>query len=268
MRQGIRALGCTVTISTLILFVFLVSAFYSAVTTIISQVAMLGEFQTSLIDNGVVLSMPLTVNNTGYYDMSSFQVTATMRTAEGTILVEESTVIPEVPRGHSESRMHNLTLSLTDILANNTDLLFSDTELKMDFSIGFRYAYALSLQIHIANTSMPWGAPLHNLELRGVSVPAYNETHLMLEMFLELENHSFLDIGGILHLKVFTESGEHIGDGTGFFHIPPDEQLTEPVPAFVELTDPLCFTGNGYIEVYLEIPVLEEPIEIGRAEYG
>jgi hypothetical protein len=268
MRQSIRALGWTVTISTLVLLVFLFTVFYSAVSLIISQAAILGEFQTNITEDGVVLSMPIALNNTGYYDMDNFRLTTTMRTAEGTVLVEKSTVIPEIHRGCSESRRHNLTLSFSSLLANNTDLLFNDTDLRMDFLIGFRYAYAVGFQICIANMSMPWGAPFHNLELSDVSISGFNGTHATFQVSLQFENHFFLDAGGILHIEVFNDNDEHVGDGMGAFLVPSGGRLTEPIQALVEITDPEGFTGTGYIKAYIEIPMFMEPLEIGRINYG
>jgi hypothetical protein len=268
MRQSIRALGWTVTISTLVLLVFLVTVFYSAVNLIVGQASMFGEFQTNITEDGVVLSMPMALNNTGYYDMDNFRLTTIMRTAEGTAIIEKSTVIPKIQRGHTESGRHNLTLSFSSLLANNTELLFNDTELKIDFSIGFRYAYAVGFQICIANTSMPWGAPFGNLELNDVSISDFDGAHATFQVSLQFENHFYLDAGGILRIEVYNEEDEYVGDGTGAFLVPPGGRLTVPIQAFVEIIDPEGFTGTGYVKAYIEIPMFEGPLEIGGINYG
>ena len=75
MRQSIRALGWTIAISMLILFAFLATAFYSVYTTIATGEGIgLGGLQTGFQNDEVVFSMPININNTGYYDMTEFTI--------------------------------------------------------------------------------------------------------------------------------------------------------------------------------------------------
>jgi len=104
--------------------------------------------------------------------------------------------------------------------------------------------------------------------LKEINIRGFNGTHLFLEMSLYLENHSFLDIGGLLHLTIYNEKGEEIGEGIGFLHVPPGEIQEDPVPVIIALTHPESFTGRGYIDVSLQIPISEHPIELGGIKYG
>ena len=267
MRQSIRALGWTVTISTIILFLFLVTAFYSAVQTIMTQGITISGFQTRFSDGSLILSVPITVNNTGYYDITDFTVKTILTDANGTVLVEESTVMPEVRRGETASTTHNLTMNVLQILSNMTHLLFHDSSFNMTLAIRFRYAHAFSFQVAMKNMSMPWGAPLKDLTVKNVTLTGFNGTFLYMKIALELKNNAFFDIGGILRLKVYDETGKLLGSGTGPVHVPHGGSLTEPVEAMIEIEDPLSFTGKGYVEVSLELPMMDQTFDLGRIEY-
>jgi hypothetical protein len=267
MRQSIRALGWAVTLSTFILIVFLVSAFYSVIQLFMAQGIQFGELKMSATDDEVTLSISVLVENTEYFDVNDFQITTLFKDYYGSVISEKNTTITVVPRGGIASATHNLTLSFLDILANRTYLLFNDTEFKIDFSIGFRYAYVLGFQMSLKNMSMPWGAPLYGLRVISGNPVPINETYFLMELQLEVENHSFLDTGAILNLTVYSESGRQVGTGTGGIFIPQGQRLTSS-QAFVKLTDPANFTGSGYAEVSIEIPGILEPIELGRVNYG
>ncbi len=269
MRQSIRALGWTITISLLLLLVFLATAFYSVYQTLgASRDIGFGEFQHSFLDGKVVLSMPITVNNTGYYGMTEFNVTTTLKDHSGMTLATNSTEIPEIGTGQNESTLLNMSLGLADLLSNMTNLLFNDTELSLDFAISFRYAYAFGLQISMGNMSIPWGAPLYGLDLKEAGPPDFNGTHLQMNVTLEVENHSFLDIAGTVNFRVYNEEGKRIGSGRVLLHVPSNSRLSGPIQVTSEIESPLDFTGKGYLEAYLDLPIIDGSLELGRLDYG
>jgi hypothetical protein len=269
VRQSIRALGWTITISMLILFAFLATVVYSVFQTVVMEQGIkVGEFQSYFSNNTVLLSIPVTVNNTGYYDMTGFNITTTLKDFNGTTLIANSTFIEKIGKGSVESRSHNLSLTLANILSNMTYLLFDDTEFKIDLSIGFRCAYALSLRLTVMNTSMPWGAPLHGLNITEVRLSSFNGTHLILDAFLELENRSFFDIVGSLRLNVYNESGGYIGSGIGIVNVPSHSSFSDTLMIPIEIENPLNYTGKGNVDVYFELPVVAYTFELGRFSYG
>ena len=54
----------------------------------------------------------------------------------------------------------------------------------------------------------------------------------------------------------------------GFLHVPAGGRPEEPIPVIVALTRPELFTGRGYADVYFQLPIGENLIELGRVEYG
>jgi len=267
MKQSIRALGWAVTLTSVILIVFLVSVFYSVAQLFMTQGMQFGEFKMDATEEQVTLSMQFIINNTAFFDINDFNITTSLKDTKGSVISEKTTIIQTVQSGQSVPIVHNLTLSFLDFFTNRTYLLFEDVGINIDFSIGFKYAYLLGFQISLKNMTMPWGAPLYGLRVTGANPILTNETHVLMELQLEVENHSFLDAGAILNLRVYNEQGRQVGTGIGSIFVPQGQRLTT-TQALVELTDPAGFTGNGYIIVDLEIPGVLELPELWRVNYG
>ena len=265
MRQSIRALGWTTTISMLLLFAFLATSVYSMIQTVLINqgIGIGGEPQISFFNETLTLSFPLSVNNTGYYDMSELNVTTVLLGPQGGVISRASTFVERVPRGSAITREHNMSLSLTDILSYVTDLT-QDTELNMSLSLGLRYAEALAFQVAMMNLSIRWGAPLYNFSITEVR-PFFNGTHYLLEAFVEFENHAFFDVEGTVHINVYNDKGEYIGSGDKTIHVQAGYGYSDFIEVVIE--DPLKFTEQGYVEISFESPIFGH-FDLGRIYYG
>ena len=263
MRQSIRALGWTTTISMLLLFAFLATSVYSMIQTVLINqgIGLGGEPQISFSNETLTLSFPLSVNNTGCYDMSELNVTTVLLDPQGGVISKASTFVERVPRGSAIMRQHNMSLSLTDILSYVTDLT-QDTELNMSLSLGLRYAEALAFQVAMMNLSIPWGAPLYNFSITEMR-PFFNGTHYL--PFVEFENHAFFDVEGTVHINVYNDKGEYIGSGDKTIHVQAGYGYSDFIEVVIE--DPLKFTGSGYVEISFESPIFGH-FDLGRIYYG
>ena len=212
--------------------------------------------------------MPITVNNTGYYDMTEFSITTALKEHSGAVITANTTMISQIKSRQTGSAQHSLSLSLLDILSNMTHLLFNDTEFRIDLQVSFRYAYALGFQLDMANMTIPWGAPLHGLRLTEAGPSSFDGTHLSMYVVLEVENHSFLDIGGDLNFRVFNDMGRRIGSGSVLLYVPSNSGLSQPIEVIFEIDNPSDFTGKGHVETYLSLPVIDYSFELGRIDYG
>jgi len=269
VRQSIRALGWVVTISLILVFAFLASAVYSIFQmAILNRGIGIGDLETEFKDGRLTMTMPISINNTGLYEINEFEITTTLKDQNGTLIATNTTRITEIKHGESRSWTHALSLSLNDLFLRMRSLLFNDTEIKLLISVGIKYAYAFGLKVSMANISIPWGAPLHGLSLKELNVRGFNGTHLFLELILDFENRSFLDVGGSLNLKVYNEDGEQIGTGIGLLYVPAGGRPEKPIPVVVTLSHPESFTGRGYAEVSLQPPISNKSITLGRVEYG
>jgi len=269
MRQSIRALGWTITISMLVLLTFLVTAVYSAVQTVfMDQGIRLNDPQPTLSGDKMILSVPVEVNNTGWYDITDFRITTTLKDWRGIALAANTTSIEEVKSGAFRQVVHEFSVGFGDILLDMTYIMFNDTEFKIDMSVGFKYAYALGFQRTATNMSVPWGAPLYGFEVTGIGQPVANGSHLLMPVAVYVENHSFLDIAGDLNLKFYNSLGRYVGSGKGPFHVLPGSRLNRPIDVAVSVDKPADFTGKGYAEVFLELPRIGVSFELMRVDYG
>jgi len=114
MRQSIRALGWVVTISIILLFAFLASAVYSIFQmAIFGQGIKMGDLQAEMKDGSLKLSMPITINNTGYYEINEFKITTTLKDSYGTVIATNTTTITGIKRGDLKSEVHAVSLRFT-----------------------------------------------------------------------------------------------------------------------------------------------------------
>jgi len=250
MRQAVRALGWAINIAMILVAIFLVTSMYSMFSTLMGRGVGFGGYQAHASNGVLVLSFPFFVNNTGYYDISEVNLTTCIRDYRGTLISKSTTLVERIAEGSLVEEAHNVSVSPTDITAKNlTHLLLRDGELKVDVSIGFRYAYALSFQVTIPNMSVPWGAPLYNLSARRTP-PFFNGTHHLLNVSLSFENHSYLSITGTMRLEVYNELREYVGSGLKNLHVPPGSKYKDQVEVIID--DISKFTEEGYVRVYFD----------------
>ncbi|MEM2111389.1 MAG: hypothetical protein QXX08_05875, partial [Candidatus Bathyarchaeia archaeon] len=109
MRQSIKALGWAITISTIVLFAFLVTAVYSMYQTVLTDRGLrFGEFQSYVSDNALIFSMPVAINNSGFYDITEFEIESILRDLNGTTLSSNGFYIQEIKTGTYEADSLNL----------------------------------------------------------------------------------------------------------------------------------------------------------------
>lgn len=260
MRQSIRALGWTITIVVILIVLFLGSAMYSIFQTLMNQGFGFGSFQIYTREDGIVLSFPLYVNNTSYYDISTLNLTTFVRDFRGVEISKNSTTVDVIKAGAIiPTFKHNMSIN-SEILENLIYLLFEDGNLSIDTYVGIRYAYAFYFQMEMPNVSMPWGAPFYNLtigELPSLPLPpsSFNGTHYLITIPLSFENHAFFNVTGAMRLEILNSTRNYLGSGTTFVNILPGSPY-DPTPynGVIEVSIPIenMLTDTGYLYIYFE----------------
>lgn len=269
MQQSIRALGWTATILTIVLFIFLASLFYSILQVVILAPGIkIGGLESEFKDGNVRLSLPILINNTGYYEIDEFKVATALRDENGRLIATNSTLMRNIGRGEFKYEKHVISLSFADIISKMKSYLFNDANIRFSILIGFKYAHALEFQALMANISIPWRAPFYGLHLKSLILRGSNGTHLFFDLYMNLENHFVSDIGGPLHLTIYNEKAVRVGEGIGLLHLPSRKRLEEPINVVVSLTSPEAFTGRGFAEVSFRFPMIDELVDFGGIEYG
>jgi len=198
MRQAIRALGWATTALWVFVLIFMGTIFYSLANLGVG----IGQSRAFPSNKGLTISLPLLINNTGYYDISELNLTTCVTDCNGTLVSASTTYVPSISRGSSIEQAHNISISLNDFVTKNlTYLLFNDSVLNVDTFIILKFAQTIYFQTS-TNTTMPWGAPLYNFSVKEISCNLTNRT---LTVPIGFENHSPFDINGTIRLDVYDD---------------------------------------------------------------
>ena len=243
MRIPIRMISIATTIFWIFLIVFLVSAVYSAKDIRFD----FGEPQIGLTsDNKILFSLPITIDNKGYYNIGCFNVTTEILDKEGFMITRASTFIPVIEKDRQIIATHNVTIDINDLLQNSQDYLFSDTELEVRETVGIKLAEVIPVQAS-TNLTMPWGAPLYNFTLGKIEYARFNGTHMTATVPISFENHASSDLTGNIQIQMYNGTDIQVSEGQTTIETPQNT----PYYGRMELNVPIVgITENGYFEVY------------------
>ncbi len=256
MRQSIRALGWATKILWIATAAFMVTSLYSPLKLMLERQIEIGSPQVSFSNETITVSLPFSVNNTGFYDIADLNVATSVADYKGTLISTSTTSVENIPRGGIANETHVMPISLSDIISKNlTYLLFSDTTLNLRASVGIKIANVIPLQVS-TSSNMSWGAPLYNLLIGKMSFPEwYNSTHHRTTAWLSFENHSPFDVNGTIKLEIFNESAEYVGFGTGGVNAPSMREYNETVTIYIPSDNLSKFTETGKVHAYFESPM-------------
>lgn len=243
MRKPIRMISMATTFFWIFLIVFFVSAVYS-----VKDVRF--DFEDPQIDltsdNEIFFSLPITIDNRGYYNIGSFNVTTQISDKEGFAITRGSTFIPVIEKDRQTRATHNMTMDVNDLLQNSQDYLFNDTELMVHETVGMKLAEVIPVQVS-TNLSVPWGAPLYNFTLGEIEYSGFNGTYMTATVPISFENHAAFDITGNIQMSMYNSTDAFLGGGETTI----EALQNAPHQEYVELTVPVAgTTENGYFEVY------------------
>lgn len=225
MKHAIRALGWATIVLWILVIIFSGTAVYSAMQVGIEQ----GEPQVTLSNGVAITSVPFIINNKGFYDITNFGITTSITDKSGTSISNSTTPATSIPKNSNVTRTHNISVVLRDILARNlTYMLTNDTVLDVDMSVSLTYAHAIPLRISF-NTTMPWGAPIYDLTVSGISIVSPNQVNVS----LGFENHAFFGLDGTMRLEIVDESDNKIGSRTVDISVPPESIYDETIPVTI-----------------------------------
>ena len=213
MKYAIRALGWVTTILWILVILFSATVVYSAMQVGITP----GEPQVTASDGTIITSIPFSVNNTGFYDISNLNITTQVTDKNGIVISNSTTFVPLIQKGSVTTETHNVSLSLNDVIAKNLTYMFiNDTVLSMDMFVALTYANAIPLKISL-NTTMPWGAPFYNLSIGEISVVTPQQVNVS----LRFENHAFFVLNGNITVELVDSSDQLIGAGKTSMYVFP-----------------------------------------------
>lgn len=243
MRQALRALGWATKVLLILIIIFCVTSVYSAFNLRMS----FGEPQATCSEGILLLSFPLFVNNSGYYDLSDLNLTAKVIDYNGTILLSSATFVPLVTRGSNVVIMHNVSINLDN--TNLTRLLFQDDNFEASMSIAMKFARTIPIEI-LTNETIPWGAPFYNFSIGEIT---FNGTHGVAP--ISFENHSpFSNVAGTTQFEIYNDESEYVGSCRKSLDVPSNSGYQDQIELVVD--DPTKLTLSGQVHVFFETSML------------
>ena len=254
MNVPIRMLGIASTIFWIFLLAFIALAAYSVKDLNFS----IGEPEFATAPDGdFTLSLPLIIDNRGYYSLKEFHLSTVFSDAEGIEISRDETFVPVIPHGESLTIRHNVTLSPASLLERGEQYLFYDNDLNMSFTAGLNFAELLPAEIS-TNFTFPWGAPFYNFALGEPSYERVDPTHVTATVPMSFENHALFDIAGDIRIELYDSADSLLSESQTVIYVPQNSAYEGDVEFSVPLSaSSLTAAQSGHCDVYFDIGVIQ-----------
>ena len=247
MNVPIRMLGIATSIFWVILIAFIASAAYSLKDLSFG----FGEPQfTAAPSHDLRFSLPIYIDNRGYYSLKSFNITTVLSDPEGSEVSRASSFVPIIPQGQKITIFHNVTLSMDDLLEKDEQYLFNDNNLMASVTAGINFAELLPIQLSI-NSTFPWGAPFYNFTLGQPMYNRFNFTHGRITVPSSFENHAAFDLVGDMRVELYDSANSLVGESQTALNVPQYSPYTGKLDFYVPLNSAsLSAAESGHFSVY------------------
>ncbi|MGB9741274.1 MAG: hypothetical protein ACP5IM_04890 [Candidatus Bathyarchaeia archaeon] len=262
MKVAIRMVTIAAALFWILLLAFTVSAVYSFVKDVHFS---FGEMQmptTLTKENEMVLSVPITVENMGLFNIGFFNVTTEISDMKGLTITRGNTFIPTINRKTAITINHNITVNITDLFQKSSTFTFNDTTLILYEAVSMSIAETVPFRAS-TNITIPWGAPLYNLSLGEPEYIAVNRTHTLIKIPVNFENHAFFDITGNLTIRIYNSENTLVKQEQITIEAPSHTIYSKYAEFYVKNTE---IPSSGRFEVYLQTSIFT--FNLGKINFG
>jgi len=251
MKIAIKMLSIATIILWIVIFFFSVTAVYSVMNVGIN----LGKVQMLPSSKGIIFSLPFSITNNGYYELTDLNLTTRVTDPDGTVLDLTETFVSSIPQRTNVNASHTIPIDLDTIMSmDHVPLLLNDSSFNVEIFSGLNFARVIPVQLS-TNVTMPWGAPFAHFSVGTISVSPYNSTHGEALIPVSFENHAILDITGTLKLEFYNNSDEQIVSGMTPISVPSQQSYSDRILAYPRQQDISKLTGSGNMHVIFETPM-------------
>jgi hypothetical protein len=254
MNVPIRMLGIATSIFWIMLIAFIALAAYSVKDLNFN----FGEPQfTTPPDGQLTFSLPLYIDNRGYYSLKEFHLSTVFSDAEGAEISRANTYVPVIPHGENMTIVHKVTLSMDSLLEKGEQYLFNDNNLNVSVTAGLNFAELLPAQIS-TNFTFPWGAPFYNFALGEPSFGRSSSTQGVVTVPMSFENHAVFDLVGNIRIELYDSVGSLLDESQTLVSVPQGSSYDGSLEFQVPLNAAALSTArNGQFNVYFETGLFE-----------
>ena len=254
MNLPIRMLGIATTVFWIILVGFIASAGYSLKDLNFG----VGEPQfTGSSDHDLVLTLPLFIDNRGYYSLESFNLTTVFSDRDGNEISRGSTFLAVIPQGKNTTILHHVALGMDSIAQRASQYLFEDSAFTCAVTAGVNFAEILPTTLS-TNVTFPWGAPLYNFQLGQPQFNTANVSSVKGKVPLSFDNHAAFDVTGNIRVKIYDTQDTLLAEGQTDINVPKRAGYRGDLAFSVPATSTLSTASlRGHFEVYFSTPMFE-----------
>jgi hypothetical protein len=254
MNVPIRMLGIATTIFWIFLLAFVALAAFSVKDLNFD----VGDPQFSpAADGQLMFSLPLYIDNRGYYSLKEFQLSTVFLDPEGVEITRADTFVPVIAHGEKTTILHNVTLGVDSLFEKGEQYLFSDTNLSVAVTAGLNFAEIFPAQIS-TNFTFPWGAPFYNFALGEPTLGRFNSTHGAVAVPMSFENHALFDLVGSIRVELYDSGDSLLSESQTAFNVPQYSAYEGDIEFYVPLNAAsLSAAQNGHFNVYFSAPFIE-----------
>lgn len=244
MNVSLRALAWATRFFWIIALAFAITCVYSVTLMRVD----LGEPTMMQGQDVVYLTLPINFDNGGYYTLTDFNMTTIIVDDRNSQVGVSASYLNQIPPQESLTFLHNASFDQSRILGQ-AQYLLNDSEFTLCVSGQLKYAGLIPFGFK-ANTTMSWGAPLHNLSVSEFSYVIYNTTHLRLSTFISFQNHSpYFPVVGNLNVEILNGINQTLGLGDVYLDVQSNEDYSGEVELLV-MRDRI--TQGGQVQLTFE----------------
>jgi hypothetical protein len=228
MNVSLRALAWATRFFWIIAVAFAITCVYSVTLMRMN----FGEPTVTYGQDAANLTLPIHFDNGGYYTLTDVNITTIIVDNRNSQIGVSTSYLNQIPPQENLTFLHNASLDQGRILGH-ADYLFNDSVFSLCVSGQLKYAGLIPFGFQ-ANTTMPWGAPLHNLSISEFSYAMYNITHLRLITFIRFENHSpYFPVVGNLNVEILNGLNQTLGASDVYLDVQSNEAYSGEVELLV-----------------------------------
>jgi hypothetical protein len=248
MNVPIRILGIAASIFWVILIAFIASAGYS-----IKDINFrFGEPQFSPAPSrDLMLSLPLYIENKGFYSLKAFNLTTVFSDAEGAEISRATSFVPVISQGESLVIFHNVTLRM-NLQETGKQYLFNDSNLVCALAAGLNFADLVPAQVS-TNITFPWGAPFYGFALGQQQIVPLDSSQYRVTVPMSFENHAAFNLTGNIRVRLYDGEDSLLAESQTLF----DVAQQSPYAKKLEFIVPFSGERSGYFEVYFSTELFE-----------
>jgi hypothetical protein len=209
MNLALRGLGWAIRVFWIITLAVAITCVYSA-----TQISVeLGEVAPFPNDAGIEATLPITLNNRGYYRIADLNVTTAIRDIDNRSLSEKASQVAEISSHNEITILHSMELDMNVVLSQ-AQYLFNDSELQLRSFIRLSYANLIPVSFEM-NTEIPWGAPLANFTAGAPEYSFYDFASQSVTVPISFQNNSpYMNVTGTIHVEIFSSQKQLLGEDT------------------------------------------------------